>query len=253
MQEENLQEENVQSNGTGVDTQSGSTDEGNEKKRKDPIITFGKKIHDYDEAIQISIDDEGFRWYVEQYGFNLERLNEGKALVTSTEAANDLKKEKKAQQHAATLEVHALRKDASRTLSDIVKIGRVAFKDDHGMLEELGLLSYDKYGFGDWLNHSKYIYRKILGTPDALAGYANYNITQEKLEAGQQKVFDTEAAHANRQRLKADAENATAEKNKAFRKLESWMRKYLKVVDIALEDAPQYKEKVGIVVPYLQR
>ncbi|NIM11792.1 MAG: hypothetical protein GTO45_06705 [Candidatus Aminicenantes bacterium] len=121
------------------------------------------------------------------------------------------------------------------------------------VLEELGLLPFHKSGFGDWLNHSKYIYRKILGTPDALAGYANYNITQEKLEAGQQKVLDTEAAHANRQRLKADAENATAEKNKAFRKLEAWMKKYLKVVDIALEDAPQYKEKVGIVVPYLQR
>ena len=56
MQEENLQEENVQSNvqtnGTGVDTQSGSTDGKDEKKRKKPIVTFGKKMQDYEEIIQ---------------------------------------------------------------------------------------------------------------------------------------------------------------------------------------------------------
>ena len=71
------------------------------------------------------------------------------------------------------------------------------------------------------------------------------------LQTGKQEMTDAVEADKYKRSKKADAEDATAYKNKLYRKLWRWMKDFYQVVEMAFREKPQLKEKVGIVVPYL--
>lgn len=229
-------------------------EEGNsEEKRKDPVATFEVKLTDFDKAIDVSLDDASLQSYVGKYGFDIARLEEGKLEIANTTQKRDFQKLKKAEQLAATREFHAKMDKAKKTLNYHSRLGRLIYRNDPDMLDKLVLRGRRRRRYGDWVVDAESFYTTVLSTPEAIEAFAQYNVPLEELQAGQQEVLDTKAAAVSQQKAKAEAEQATAEKNKAFRVLESWMRKYLTVVDLACEDVPQYKEKVGIIVPYLKR
>ena len=70
-----------------------------------------------------------------------------------------------------------------------------------------------------------------------------------KLEAQKLELTTWDNLNAEVKKLKAEAEKATEDKNKAYKKLLAWWRDFSKVVDVALKENPQLKEQISKVTP----
>jgi hypothetical protein len=221
--------------------------EGEETTRK-VKVTFERKLFIIRTGITNALKPGLFHQYIEGYGYDETRLNEGMALVTNTDTARTAQKNAIALKVQKTREASNLKYEADRIYLHFRVIGQEEFQDNLHLLDTLGLDDLRKMHFGEWREQTMRLYNNI-DTPGVLEGYAKHSITREDLEAGKQAVLDWEKAIADRNEAKAEAEKATELKNKAFKELLKWWRGFVKVVDVALQDDPQLKEQINIVVP----
>ncbi|NIM16498.1 MAG: hypothetical protein GTO45_31180 [Candidatus Aminicenantes bacterium] len=241
-------EEEIKTTGTtGAQETPTAEGEGEEKTRKIKV-TFERKLFIIRTGIANALKPGLFRQYVEEFGYNETRLNEGMGLLTNTDTARTNQKSAIALKVQKTREADNKKYEANNLYKHYVVIGREEFQDNLHILDKLGLEGERKEDFGGWREQAMRLYENV-GTPGVLEGYAKHSITAEDLEAGKQAVLDWEKAIADRNEAKAEAEKATELKNKAFRELLKWWRGFVKVVDVALQDDPQLKEQINIVVP----
>ena len=166
----------------------------------------------------------------------------------NTDAARTAQKNAIALKMQKTREASNLKYEADKVYLHFRAIGQEEFQDNLHILDTLGLDDLRKVHFGEWREQTMRLYENI-DTPGVLEGYAKHSITREDLEAGKQAILDWEKAISDRNEAKAKAEKATKLKNKAFKELMKWWRGFVKVVDVALQDDPQLKEQINIVVP----
>lgn len=242
-----MEEEIKTTEETGAQETPTAEGEGEEKKRK-IRVTFERKLFIIRTGIANALKPGLFRQYVEEYGYNETRLDEGMGLVTSTDAARTAQKNAIALKMQKTREASNLKYEADKAYLHFRAIGQEEFQDNLHILDTLGLDDLRKVHFGEWREQTMRLYDNI-DTPGVLEGYAKHSITREDLEAGKQAVLDWEKAIADRNEAKAEAEKATELKNKAFKELLAWWRGFVKVADVALQDDPQLKEQINIVVP----
>lgn len=247
MTDENVNQETVNEQVVNQSSSNGQTSE--EEKKKKQRETFEMVMEEFRQYLQISSKDDGFRYFIEQYGYNTERINVGIGNWDITIDKNNQKLIKKAEYHTASREARIIRVDADNTYMHHVDTSRLAFKDDPDTCEKLLLKGAREHNLGGWAHQAATYYENILAMPAAVEEMAKHNVPLEELQAGQQKVKAAlEAAEVTRQK-KAEAEDATQQKNKAYKILKAWMRDFLKIVDIAFKENPQFKEKAGFVVP----
>jgi hypothetical protein len=232
---------------TGAQEPPTAEGEGEDKTRKIKV-TFDRKVLLIRTVLANAIKPGLFRQYIEGYGFDETRLNEGMALLNNTDTARTAQKNAIALKMQKTREARNLKYEADRIYLHFRAIGKEEFQDNLHILDTLGLDDLRKVHFGGWREQTMRLYENI-DTPGVLEGYAKHSITREDLEAGKQAVLDWENAIADRNEAKAEAEKATELKDKAFKELLKWWRGFVKVVDVALQDDPQLKEQINIVVP----
>jgi hypothetical protein len=220
----------------------------NDGTKKKSIMTFEKKLHIIRTAVLNALKPTAFRQYIEEFGFNEEKLNGGMNLVTGTETARTNQQQAIALKLQATRDARLAKIEADKIYMHFLIIGREEFRDNPHLLDLLGFNGSRKEDFGGWKAQTMMLYEN-LNTPGVLEGYANHNITPENLDAGKQAVMDAENVVTAKKEAKATAEKATEDKDKIYKQLLEWWRDFVKVVNIALKKDPQLKEQVNIVAP----
>jgi hypothetical protein len=100
----------------------------------------------------------------------------------------------------------------------------------------------------EWLKRSKEFYTYVIKSPKVIVRISQYGFTSEKMTAALNKVIAAEDSKSLYNRLKGDAEDATTKRDAALSKLVTWIRKLLKVSEVAFKPNPQFLEKCGIRV-----
>jgi hypothetical protein len=232
---------------TGEQAPPTAEGEGEDKTRKIKV-TFDRKVLKIRTGLTNAFKTGLFRQYIEGYGFDETRLNEGMGLLTDTDTARTNQKKAIALKVQKTREANNLMYEADKIYTHFRVIGQEEFQDNPHILETLDFDGSAKRDFGGWREQIMRLYES-LDIPGVLEGYAKHSITREDLEAGKQAVLDWEQAISDRNEAKAEAEKATQLKNEAFKKLLKWWQGFVKVVGVALRDDPQLKEQINIVVP----
>ncbi|MCP5108515.1 MAG: hypothetical protein GY950_34335 [bacterium] len=226
---------------------SGAAASGNRKKKKNQ--SFERELIRIGRGIDLTLTDPVLKDYASGYGYNRKRVKGLKALFDETRSAYESQKEAQAKQRAATRLFMETRNKADATIRRLLETARLAFRNNPDAYDALGLKGARKRAFGEWVSENKLLYKNF-AVPGIVAKMTNYNVTPEGLAAGKQELMDTITADIAQENLKAEAQKATALKNKAWGKLKRAWRKYLIIMKEALEDDPQMKEKLGIVVPF---
>jgi len=234
---------------TGTAGEPPVPEETEEEKARRVHTTFARRLTQMREIVDLSLTDPTLKQYALDYGYSPERIGVGKTLYDETARLYENQKTKLAEWKAAVFRFNEKRAEADKTVMRIIEIARVAFKNDPVTFEALGLKGRRKQAYGDWEVQNKYFYNKILSMPEAIVQIATYTVSQAEMEAGQQQLMEVIALHPEVLNAKAEAQHATELKDKAFRKLKKWIRKYLNVMKEALEEIPQMKEKLGIITP----
>ena len=180
-----------------------------------------------------------------EVGYDAARLAAGKTLLTRATALNSQQDSETGGQVNATSAKDAAWQQADDVYMKQVKLARIAVKKpgDRGKL----MLEGDrKHKFAGWVEQAGAFYAHAF-EPDILAQLAMVNLDEAKLQGGKALTDAVIAAHKAQASAIGDKQNATDERDQAFDDLAAWMSDYLAAARVALEEHPQWLEKLGVL------
>jgi hypothetical protein len=197
-------------------------------------------------AIDNSLNDAEVQTYLAAYGYDSTRLNQGKTLMAAAQQLHQKQTVEYGEQFAATTALQSAREQADAEYMRCVKVARVALKSNRAADQKLALNGKRKITISGWIVQAKQFYTNALADANLLAKLAEFCISQERLQAGQQLVAEVETANAAQEKEKGEAQQATLERDAAIEKLDDWIGDFTAIARVALEEKPQLLEKLGI-------
>ena len=129
----------------------------------------------------------------------------------------------------------------------LVKVARVALKNNPGAVTKLSLSGTRKKSLSGWTAQATQFYKNALGDKEILTALKEFGMNEQKLKAGLNLVKAIETANLTQEEEKGQAQAATQTKDAAIDELQDWLSDYLAIAKIALEEDPQLLEGLGIL------
>ncbi len=200
-------------------------------------------------AIHNALDDVELQGYLAEYSYGQAKLEAGQALYQATLDAQQVQQAEYGDQYDATDELNRLWEEANTAYMHYVKVARIALRDQRGVMSRLDLNGRRKRATAGWIIQARKFYEGMLADDDLLAQMAEFSITQAKLEAGKAQVDAVEQANRVQGKERGEAQDATLARDVALDALDAWMSDFIAISRLALEERPQFLEKLGIVEP----
>lgn len=189
---------------------------------------------------------EEVQTFLSEYGITPERIAQGKVLYDRVQVLYQTQKTEYAEQYDATKILNALWETADAQYVKHVKLARMAFEHDLASFSKLGLAGKRKSTLSGWLTQARQFYNNSLSDDELITKLGRYNLTKEKLQVVEAMIDQVETAYAQQKREEGEAQQATVDRDAAVDALDAWMSENMSVARIALEEKPQYLEKLGI-------
>lgn len=181
------------------------------------------------------------------YSYDPARLRVGLALHEEAQAAQARQRSEFGEQQAATAAFDSAWDNADECYMRLVKLTRVALKNNPEAASILGLHGDRKRSLSGWFAQAQQFYDGLAAHPEITAKLTAYGITADKLAAARAEYSALRAAHNAPSHERGAAQQATATRDAAFDALDEWMSDFIAIAKIALEDEPQLLEKLGIL------
>lgn len=211
-------------------------------------LTIDQRLTSMQLVLDAVAADSSMQETLSQFGYDEQRLEQGRQLYTS---AADLQRRQQAeygQQYAATDTVNAAWETADAEYTRLVKIARVALKNQPGLWTTLDLVGPRKPSLSGWLLQARQFYENALAQPIILAALSSYGITAARLQAGRVQVAAVETANVEQNRERGEAQEATFKRDAALDEMDAWYSDFLSIARVVLNDTPQQLEKLGVAV-----
>ncbi len=197
-------------------------------------------------AIHNALDDAELQGYLAEYGYDQAKLAVGQALYETALKAQQTQKVEYGDQYDATDNVHRLWEEANGAYMRYTKVARIALRDQRGTMSKLGLRGRRKRAIAGWLVQARQFYGNLLTEEQLLERMSEFGITQAKLEMSQAQVDEVEQAYRVQGQERGAAQDATQARDAALDALSQWMSDFIAIARLALEERPQYLEKLGV-------
>lgn len=211
--------------------------------------TLESKILSADVAISAAKEYPEINTAVAEYNYDAPRLDEGKALQKEANTLHKKQIKEYGDQFQATNDLDSIKSKANKMYMKHLKVARITMEDNVAFRKSLMLTGRRKHTYTGWLEQASTFYDNGLDSPEALVALMEYNITEDKMKAGQALVNQTGIALKKQLKEVGEAQRATETRDKAFDLMEDWMAKFIAIARIALEDDPQLLEIMGIIEP----
>lgn len=205
-------------------------------------------LYQCDLRVNNSINDPEIASRIALFGYGAEKMNEGKLLYDAAVAISRKVSVEYADMEQAFEVRDDLRKEAHGTYAKMIQIGKVALKNDTRAHKVLEIYKAKATRYSSWLTQTRSFYNNLISSEEWMTEMAKFGMSAEKINAGKDLVDAVERQQDIVMREKGEAQNATAERDHTFDALADWINDYEVIAKIALADAPQYLEKLGIVV-----
>jgi hypothetical protein len=192
------------------------------------------------------IDDETIKSALLEYGYDKNRINEGKTMYEECQQLIQEKNRMYRQQYHATVKLRKIGKETYSLYMDLFKLAKRALKDNEGLSERLGVEA--RLGISDrgWITQARAFYNIAMNDQEILPNLAKFNITPEKLQQGSNLLTEVEKLDDIQEKSKGKAQEATSKRNQTLKKLWSWVSDLTEVCKIAFKSNPQILEQLGI-------
>jgi len=182
------------------------------------------------------------------FGYDAEKIAEGKALLTNTRQKFDFNK----QETQETVVARAAFEEKLAALNGVYKPHRkkakVVFRYDDTILKNLALSGAMPLAYIQRMETIKTFYNGLQADSALLNRLLIFKVTPEDVAAALVLITETEAARSAYLIEVGESQDATKIKDAAFANIDLWMRDFYAVAKIALEDHPQLLEAVSLFV-----
>ena len=207
---------------------------------------IAKKLHEIQNGISGATQSE-VKEMLAGFGYTAERMAEGKALLDEVTRLMALQIDSYGDQYAASEQVSAEWDKAYADYMVVLKVVRVALKNNTDAIISLKATGRRSKSFSGWLREARILYINLLNDAEALATIQRYGITAVRLQNGLQQVDAVEAFYGKHLEKRGEAQQTTVDRDKAFDELTNWYSDFRAIARIALYEKPQLLEALGIV------
>lgn len=205
------------------------------------------KLLKYSICIDNARSDRDIQSKLSTFGYTAEKLTIGKTMLEVCDVLVKTQIKEYGDQFEATNVLNALWKTAENAYINSLKIARIAFVDDASAQAALLLNNKRKDSLSGWLQQSESFYANLIASESFKTRMSAYGYTNEKLLAEQQQITNLKTAKLNQEKEKGQAQQATLNRDKKLDELDAWVSDFIVIARVALEETPQYLEKLGIL------
>ena len=198
-------------------------------------------------AISNALSDSQIGILLGEYGYQTQKLSEGKVLCEAADAAVKRQVANHGDQKDSTARVLSAEKTARTAYQNLAQVARAAFARDKAKLAVLGLDNPMPKSLPLFITMATALFDNASHTAEITDILASYGYTVEKLSKERGKIVELTAANQAQESAKGAAQQATYEQNKAMEAIDYWMSAFVKVAKVALREQPQLLEKLGIL------
>jgi len=196
-----------------------------------------------------AMEDEAVQGVLALFGYTADRMQGGRNLLETAQTLHLKQKSEYGDQYAATEALDTAFDTANTSYIRWLKVARVALEGDTNAMVTLGINGRRKKALAGWLAQARQFYSHALADVLVLEKLAVYGLSADILTAGQAEVETVAAALLAQKKEMGEAQQATKNRDEAVDDLEEWLHLFLQIARIALEETPQYLEKLGVVEP----
>lgn len=196
-----------------------------------------------DVAIHNALTNPDLTTRLARYGYDQTRLAEGQSLYEQVDVLYRQQAHGYGQQFNATDELHRLWHQADTRFYQDRRVARVAFRKERGARQSLGLMAARKKSLISWLQRAQQFYNNALQDP-YLPRLERFGLDWQHLNEGLTLVQAVVDAKRHRASEKGSAQQYTKDRDAALKALREWMVDFMDIAAVALEDTPQYLEKL---------
>jgi len=180
------------------------------------------------------------------FGYDESRLQQGQVLYENALTVWQSQQQKQSRRRAAAAAYKQADAAASHAYMRAVQLCRTLYRGDPVTYRALGLAGSRKKGFADKVAQMRLFYTTALGNPQIQANLAEYGFSPARLQADLALVAALESARSQREVESGVVQDATHSRAQALSALEGWMREFVTVARLALEENPQRLEMLGL-------
>lgn len=215
------------------------------KTKKSYYVTEQKMIQNYGMLFENLNTQQDLKNELAEYGYSDTEIAVGKTLYdTANEKYSANIKETQEETTAHQVFEQKMNEIAEIFATDRKK-ARIVFKDQTDVLLNLRLKGRIAQSISSLLDDMRVFYTTLQQNIELANPLNRLKVTYDHINSQVQKITEVEKSYSNYNREKAESQQATKDKNKAFRDLEKWVREFYAIAKIALEDRPQLLEAVG--------
>lgn len=216
------------------------------KTKKSYYVTEQKMIQNYGMLFENLNTQQDLKNELAEYGYSDTEIAVGKTLYdTANEKYSANIKETQEETTAHQVFEQKMNEIAEIFATDRKK-ARIVFKDQPDVLLNLRLKGRIAQSISSLLDDMRVFYTTLQQNIELANPLNRLKVTYDHINSQVQKITEVEKSYSDYNREKAESQQqATKNKNKAFRDLEKWVREFYAIAKIALEDRPQLLEAVG--------
>lgn len=209
---------------------------------------IGEFLNKVEVILQNTINDENIFSKVSQFGYTMEKINEGIQLYQRAVELNQKSYLTRGEQQNKTEELYKALKTAQVTYQNLSKVAKAIFKNKEGYLVQIGLNKRMPTRIYDFISASYTLFDNALKIEEIKSELSKYGYNEAKLLSEREKLDRLNELYNLKAAAKGDAEQTTQEKYKAFEELNNWISQYIKIARVALNENKELLEKLGIKV-----
>ena len=190
-------------------------------------------------------NDEGILEAVMPFGYDSASFQAGQNLYDEALELVNRQSARYGDQYEATQQVEDARDAAEAVYMSALKVARVALRDYERAGNALKMNGERKHSLWGWLGQAQMFYTNLLDDDELLAAMACFGYDRAKLEDQAMLVLAVVDADNAQEGNKGEAQQSTRERDDKLDELDQWIADFKVIARIALEDKPQWLEKLG--------
>ncbi len=194
-----------------------------------------------------STDDPEVKEGLGRFGYDDERLAEGKMLVKLVDNLIQKQSIEKSEMYSANEEFFTNRDNFNQLYTDDIRLCRVAFTNTSDLIKVVPNFTHI-YPYAKWYSTAKKFYGDINGLSIAKEKLQRFNYTQDTIDSRVNDLGEINRLFQARAKEKGESEMATKERDEAIEKLVDYCNEIRDIARIAFGRKSQILEKMGIIV-----
>lgn len=202
-------------------------------------------LENYRLAFQNAEDQVEIKNELAEYGYDTEKMREGKALYDTALALFNQNKQETEEEKQAYAKFSSLYSEVATLYKKHRKVIKVILLKNEELASAFRVKKAEAQAYLQWMEDAQIFYNEIKKESAVKERITLFKITDAIANEQLAKLEEVKILRGKYEKEKGESQQATKNKDAAFATISEWMREFYAVAKIALEDKPQLLESIG--------